>query len=137
MRIGTIVFLGGVLIIAIFALPLIYFLYYIAANPYQAIVANMSSTPGPPCGETEYALKLTYSDPVPMGDVQLTATFTEANGSSFVFRASANVLTKGRSLTLCLPSDVLASARAVSFNLTGSIGFVYPISISSWQPVGG
>jgi len=135
MRIETIMFLGGVLIIAIFALPLIYFLYYIAANPYQAIVVNMSSTPGPPCGETEYALTLTYSDPVPMGDVQLTATFTEANGSSF--RASANVLTKGRSLTLCVPSGVLASARAVSFNLTGSIGFVYPLSISSWQPVGG
>jgi len=136
MRIGTIVFLGGVFIIAIFALPLIYFLYYVAANPYQAIVVNMSSTPGPPCGETEYALKLTYSDPVPMGDVQLT-TCTEANGSSFVFRASADVLTKGRSLTLCVPSGVLASARAVSFNLTGSIGFVYPLSISSWQPVGG
>jgi len=137
MRIETIMFLGGVLIIAIFALPLIYFLYYIAANPYQAIVANMSSMPGPPCGETEYALTLTYSDPVPMGDVQLTTTFTEANGSSFVFRASANVLTKGRSLTLCVPSGVLASARAVSFNLTGSIGFMYPLSISSWQPIGG
>jgi len=137
MRIGTVVFLGGILIIAVFALPLIYFLYYIAANPYQAIVVNMSSTPSPPCGEAEYALKLTYSDPVPMGNVQLTATFTEANGSSYVFRASADVLTEGHSLTLCVPSGVLASARAVSFNLTGSIGFVYPLSISSWQPIGG
>jgi len=137
MRIGTVVFLGSILIIAVFALPLIYFLYYIAANPYQAIVVNMSSMPGPPCGEAEYALTLTYSDPVPMGDAQLTAAFTEANGSSFVFRASADVLTEGHNLTLCVPSEVLASARAVSFNLTGSIGFVYPLSISSWQPIGG
>ncbi len=133
MRIGTLILLAGVLILAVFSAPLVYFLYYIGSHGTEAIVVNVSSTPGPPCGSGEYAMKLYYQDPVPLTDVSLQVALYEANGSSYTVSATAGSLSRGQYLFACLPEGPLVSATSIAVNLTGYVGGLYRLSVSSQQ----
>ncbi len=133
MRIGTLTVLSGVIILAVFAAPLVYFLYYIGTHGTETIVVNVSSTPGPPCHANEYAMTLYYGEPVPLTNVRLEVTLAESNGSTYSTVASAGSLTKGGELYVCLPQGVLEEATSITVNLTGYVGGLYRLSITSQQ----
>ena len=136
MRIGTLILIAGVLILAVFAAPLAYFLYYIGSHGAHTIIVNVSDTPGPPCHDGEYAMRLYYEDPVPLTDVTLRVTLYESNGSSYSASASASSLSGGQYLLVCLPEGPLASATSIAVNLTGYIAGLYRLSVASQQGLG-
>ncbi len=136
MRVGALIMIAGVLIIGVFATPLVYFMYYMATHEYQAITVNLSSTPGPPCAPSEYPMTLYYHDPIPISEATFRVTFKLTNGSTYSAQASTALLSSGRSLTVCVPRDVLLGASEVSINITGYVAGLYLLSVSSEQSLG-
>ena len=133
MRIGTLILIAGLLILAVFAAPLAYFLYYVGSHGANTIIVNVSSTPGPPCHDNEYAMRLYYKDPVPITDVTLQVTLYESNGSSYSVSRSASSLSEGHYLLVCLPEGPLTSATSIAVNLTGYIAGLYRLSVALQQ----
>ncbi|MGC9071891.1 MAG: hypothetical protein ACP5HK_04265 [Acidilobus sp.] len=136
MRVGGLILIAGVLIIGIFAAPLVYFMYYLVAHEYQAITVNVSSTPGSPCSATRYSMTLYYQDPIPISEVSFKVAFEMGNGSTYVTEASTGLLTAGHSLFVCVPGDVLVKASAVAINVTGYVAGLYLLSVSTQQSLG-